>query len=187
MNFGLFSILHFHPYFVSKFYESQFLTISMFIAVNTLIMPLLSVYLLKKFRFIDDFAISNPKQRLFPYGILVILLIFTIYQLYKIELYGLPLIFMGASAFCLALNILINFKFTISTHAIACGGLIGLYIFLTVFEHLSVFNWVLIITVIASGLALWARLFLNAHTEKQIYSGFLLGFTAILSACLFFV
>ena len=79
---------------------------------------LLSLFLLKKFGFIDDFYISNPKQRLLPYGILVLLLGFTMYQLNKIELNGLPIIFMGASAVCLILNIIINTRYTISTHAI---------------------------------------------------------------------
>lgn len=186
LNFGIFSILRFHPYFVSKFYESHFYTISMFIAVNTLVMPLLSVYLLKKFRFIDDFAITNPKQRLLPYGILVLLLIFTIYQLYKIELKGLPLVFMGASAACLMLNILINFRFTISTHAIGSGGLSGLYFFLTLNEHLSVFNFLLLSSVVIAGLSAWARLYLNAHTERQTYSGFILGLSIVVLACLTF-
>ncbi len=186
LNFGIFSILRYHPYFVSKFYESHFYTISMFIAVNTLIMPLLSVYLLKKFRFIDDFAISNPRQRLLPYGILVMLLIFTIFQLYKIELKGLPLIFMGASAVCLLLNILINLRFTISTHAIGSGGLAGLYFFLTLNEHLSVFNFLLLCSVVLAGLSAWARLYLNAHTEKQIYSGFILGLSVVVLTCMSF-
>lgn len=186
MNFGLFSILRFHPYFVSKFYDTHFYTISMFIAVNTLIMPLLTVYLLLKFRFIDDLQISNPKQRLLPYGILVMLLVFTMYQLYKVELNGLPLVFMGASAACLLLNILINVRYTISTHAIGCGGLTALYVYLTVFQHLSVFNVFLILAVLASGLAGWARLYLNAHREHQIYTGFALGLSVVLLGCMLF-
>ena len=179
LNFGLFSVMRYHPYYVSKFYDTHFYTISMFIAVNTLVMPLLSVYLLKKFGFIDDFAMSNPKQRFLPYGILVLLLGFTMYQLYKIELNGLPLLFMGASAICLTLNILINTRYTISTHAIGAGGLIALYAYLTVQQHVSSFNILLIASILAAGLSLWSRLALNAHTEKQIYSGLALGFVVV--------
>lgn len=186
LNFGLFSVLRYHPYYVSKFYDTHFYTISMFIAVNTLVMPLLSVYLLKKFGFIDDFYISNPKQRLLPYGILVLLLGFTMYQLNKIELNGMPLVFMGASAVSLIFNIIINTRYTISTHAIGAGGLIALYAFLTVQKHVSSFNILLIAAILAAGISLWSRLFLNAHTEKQIYSGLALGFLVVYGFLLLF-
>ena len=186
LNWGLYSIMRYHPYFVSKFYDTHFYTISMFIAVNTLVMPLLSVYLLKKFAFIDDFYISNPKQRFIPYSILLALLGFTMYQLYKVELNGLPLSFMAATAICLLLNILINFKFTISTHGIGAGGLVALYTFLTLHEHVSVFNALLILSVLLAGIIAWARLYLNAHTEKQMYSGLALGFGVVYGFLLLF-
>lgn len=180
LNAGLFAILRFHPYFVSKFYDEQFYTLSMFIAVNTLVMPLLSVYLLKRFKFIDDFRISNPKQRLMPYAIIAMLLAFTTYQLYKNEFYGLPLVFLIATIVCVIANILINIRFTISSHAIAAGGLVALFLFLTLIEHIAVFNWWLMGSVLAAGLSSWSRLTLNAHTEKQVYSGFGLGLTVVM-------
>lgn len=181
LNFGLFSILRFHPYFVSKFYDDHFYTFSLFIAVNTLIMPLLSVYLLKKFKFIDDFRISNPKQRLMPYSVIVLILAFTTYQLYKYEFYGLPLCFLMATIVCLMFNIIINFKFTISSHAIGSGGLFGLYLYMTVFLHLSIFSWFLIGSILAAGLSAWTRLYLNAHSEKQVYLGFGIGVTTVVA------
>lgn len=186
LNFGLFSILRFHPYYVSKFFESHFFTLSMFIAVNTLIMPLLSVYLLIKFRFVDDFYMKKPEQRLLPYSVLAGLLIFTAYQLSNIELNGLPIVFLLASAFCVLLNVLINFRFVISSHAIGAGGLIALYAFISLFEHISEMNFLLITAIPAAGISSWARLYLNAHTEKQVYAGLGLGFAVVLSACILF-
>lgn len=175
LNFGLFSLFKYHPYYVSKFYEEQFYTISMFIAVNTLIMPLLSVYLLKRFNFISDFAITDRKQRLMPYSVIAILLGFTSYQLYQNEVYGLPLKFMLSTIICVVINILLNIKFKVSSHAIASGGLVGLYLFLTMNRHLSVFNPMLIGAVLAAGISAWSRLFLEAHTEKEVYTGFGIG------------
>ncbi len=175
LNLGLFSMLKYHPYFVSKFYDGQFYSISLFIAINTLIMPLLSVYLLKRFKFIDDFQISNPKQRLMPYGIIAILLAFTTYQLYKNEIRGLPLNFLIATIFCIVYNILLNMRFMVSSHAIASGGLVGLYMFLTVVKHVSTFNVWLIAAVLLAGISAWSRLQLKAHSESQVYLGFLSG------------
>jgi hypothetical protein len=186
LNAGLFAILRFHPYFVSKFYDDQFYTLSMFIAVNTLIMPLLSVYLLKRFKFIDDFRISNPKQRLMPYAIIAMLLAFTTFQLYNNEFYGLPLVFLIATIVCVIFNILINIKFTISSHAIAAGGLIALFLYLTLVEHIAVFNWFLIGSVLAGGLSGWSRLYLNAHSERQVYAGYGLGMITVMVMLLVF-
>ncbi len=186
LNAGLFAILRYHPYFLSKFYDDQFYTLSMFIAVNTLVMPLLSVYLLKRFKFVDDFNISNPKQRLMPYTIIAMLLGFTTYQLWKNEFYGLPLVFLIATILCVVANILINIKFTISSHTIGGGGLVALFLHLTLIEHLSVFNVWLLGAILASGLSAWSRLYLNAHTEKQVYTGFGVGVVVVMGMLMVF-
>jgi hypothetical protein len=183
LNFGLFSVFQFHPYYITKFYDNQFYTVSIFIAVNTLIMPILSIYLFKKFGFISDYSISNPKQRLLPYSVMVVMLAFTIYQLNKSGVYGLPLVFMAASALALLINILINFVTAISTHGIGAGGLIGLFLYLTLFEHISSFNILLILSFLIAGVASWSRLYLNAHSEKQLYSGLILGFAIVYGVC----
>jgi hypothetical protein len=186
LNAGLLSILKFHPYYLSKFYDAQFNTIAIFIGVNTVLMPFLSIYLLKRFKFIDSIYIDNPKQRLLPYLIMALLLGFTSYELFKNDFTGLPLVFMIATILCILLNILINFKFVISSHAIASGGLLGLFISLTLIEHVSVFNWFLIASIIIAGINGWARLSLNAHNERQVYLGYVLGLAVVIPACYFF-
>jgi hypothetical protein len=186
LNFGMFAVFKFHPYYISKFYDEQFYTISMFIAVNTLIMPLLSVYLLKRFKFIDDFAISNPKQRLIPYSLIAILLSVTTFQMYRYEVYGVPLVFLLSTVVCVILNVLINIKMKVSSHAIASGGLVALFVFLTLFKHLSIFNWFLIASILMAGFSAWSRLKLNAHTDTQVYSGFFIGLLCVLPLLIFF-
>jgi hypothetical protein len=148
----------------------------MFVSINTLILPMLSVYLLKRFGLIDDFAMSNPKQRLLPYSIMIGIVGLTMFQLYKIDYAGLPMWFMGACAISLMANVLINLKFTISTHGIGTGGLVALYAYISYTEHLLLFKLLLIGFVLVSGIVMWARLYLQAHTEKEVYTGFFLGF-----------
>jgi hypothetical protein len=186
LNLGLISILLFHPYYVSKFYDAQLYTIMIFIAVNTLLMPFLSIYLLKRFKFIDNMYIRDPKQRSLPYVIIAILLGFTCYELYKNDFAGLPLVFMLATIACILVNVVVNFKFTISSHAIASGGFLGLFIALTVLEHISRFNWFLIGSILIAGTNGWARLYLNEHTEKQVYFGYLVGLAVVIPTCYFF-
>ncbi len=183
---GLISVLRVHPYYKSKFYDQQFQTIMAFIAVNVIVMPFLAVYLLKRFRFIDNMSIDNPKQRPLPYVIISLLLAYTGFNLYKNEFTGLPLVFLFATVICIILNIVINFRFMISSHAIASGGLLGMFVYLTLLEHVSVFNWFLVGSILIAGLSGWARLRLNAHTEKQVYSGYILGLAVVIPMCYFF-
>lgn len=186
LNIGILSILKFHPYYLSKFYDAQFYTIAVFIAVNTIVMPFLSVYLLKRFGFVDNIYIENPGQRLLPYTIMALLLGFTAYELYKNDFVGLPLVFLLSTIVCILLNIFINFKFTISSHGIASGGLLGLFITLTLLHHVSEFNWFLVGSILIAGISGWARLSLNSHTEKQLYWGYIVGLAVVIPACYFF-
>jgi hypothetical protein len=185
LNLGLASILKFHPYYQSKFYDAQFYTLTLFIAFTTFLMPVIAVYLLKRFGFVDDLAIDNPKQRLLPYSVIALLLAYAAFNLYRNDFSGLPLVFLLSTIVCIFLNILINFKLKISSHAIASGGLLGLYVCLTLLQHISVFNWLLIVSILLAGVSGWARLSLNAHTEKQVYLGYVVGLVVVLPMCYF--
>lgn len=183
LNLGLLSVLKFHPYYQSKFYDAQFYTLAIFILVTTLLMPLLSVFLLKRFGYIDNFAIENPAQRLLPYSIIALLLGYAAFNLYQNDFSGLPLVFLMTTIACIVLNIMINFKFKISSHAIASGGLLGLFISLTLLQHISVFNWFLVGAILIAGISGWSRLSLNAHTEQQVYLGYALGLAVVMPGC----
>jgi membrane-associated phospholipid phosphatase len=185
LNLGLFSILKFHPYYYSKFYEEQFYTLSIYIAINTLLMPLLSMYLLKRFNLISNYILSNAKQRMVPYAAIMLLLSYTAFQLYKNDFSGLPVQFLIGTILCIAINILVNFKWTISSHAIGCGGLVALYFYLTMNSHLNVFTLFLVSLLLVSGATGWARLTLNAHTPSQLYVGYATGFATCYITLLF--
>ncbi len=185
LNLGLFSILKFHPYYYSKFYEEQFYTLSIYIAINTLLMPLLSMYLLKRFNLISNYILSNAKQRMVPYAVIMLLLSYTAFQLHKNDFSGLPVQFLIGTILCIAINILVNFKWTISSHAIGCGGLVALYFYLTMNSHLNVFTLFLVSLLLVSGATGWARLTLNAHTPSQLYVGYVTGFVTCYITLLF--
>jgi hypothetical protein len=185
LNLGLFSILKFHPYYFSKFYDEQFYTLSIYIAINTLLMPLLSMYLLKRFNLISNYILSNAKQRMVPYTVIMLLLSYTAYQLYQNDFSGLPVSFLIGTILCIAINILVNYKWTISSHAIGCGGLVALYFYLTMNSHLNVFTLFLVSLLLVSGFTGWARLKLNAHTPAQLYIGYATGFVTCYVTLLF--
>lgn len=180
LNFGLFSLFRYHPYYRSKIYDEQFYQLSLFIFITTLLMPLLSVYLLKRFQLISDYSISDPKERIMPYTTVALILGIAAYKLFKGEVYGVPIHFLLATILCIVINLLFNIRFKISSHAIGCGGLIGLYLFLSLHSHLVIYHFLLLVAIVLAGITGWARLATNSHTEKEVYSGYAVGLLLVL-------
>ncbi len=184
LNLGIALLLLFHPYYNSKYYDEQLITFVIYMAANTMVMPLLVVVLLKRFKFLDNYIISTHKQRTFPYIIISILLAITAYQLYKNEMGGLPMYFLIGSAICLFLNALITIKFGISSHTIAAGGIVALMFYAVAIQHIAQMEYLFVSSILTAGLSGSCRLLLKAHTTKQIYWGYLLGFGVVFSSLL---
>lgn len=78
---------------------------------------------------------------------------------------------------CLAVfcNLLITFRWQISAHTIGIGGILGLVLSIELIYNIDILGY-LMITLLIAGLISFARLSLDAHTPKQVYSGLILGF-----------
>ncbi|MDI1233036.1 MAG: hypothetical protein PSX81_02010 [bacterium] len=181
LNLGISVLLLFHPYYNSKYYDEQLVTLVIYMAVNTLVMPLLVIVLLKRFKYLDSYTIATHKQRTFPYIIIAVLMAVTAYQLYNNEMGGLPMYFLIGSTICLFLNAIITLKFGISSHTIAAGGLVALMFYVTAIQHIAQMEYYLVISILIAGITGSSRLYLNAHTTKQIYWGYLLGFGVVIA------
>ncbi len=181
LNIGLILILFYHPYFNSKYYDEQLSTFIYYILANTFFIPILGILLLKQFKVIDNFQLANHKQRTIPYILIAVILSFTIFQLLKYEFKGLPIYFLLSTIICLILNIIINFKFGISSHAIAAGGFVALVFYISIVQHVSTYAYILPIGILLAGVSGFSRLWLGAHTPKQIYWGYALGFVIVFS------
>ncbi len=73
------------------------------------------------------------------------------------------------------LTAIINLFWKISAHAIALGASVMIFILIdTVMPNEHLF-YVIIGTLLISGITMSSRLYLNAHTSAQTYVGFLLG------------
>jgi len=186
LNYGLFLVLYLHPFFNSRYYGEQLNNFTYFLLANTFFIPLLGILILKQFKMIDNFQISNHRQRTMPYIFIAVILCFTIYQLQKNDMRGLPIYYILSTIICLLCNIIINFKFGISSHTIASGGFIALITYIVLFQHISSFAYWLPTSIALAGISGFSRLWLEAHTTKQIYWGYTLGFIIMLSGILIF-
>lgn len=182
LNAGLFLILYLHPYFNSRYYEEHLTTFIYFLLANTFFIPILGILILKQFKIIDNFQLTNHNQRTIPYIFIAVILGFTIYQLLKNDMRGLPVYFILSTIICLGCNIIINLKFGISSHTIAAGGFVALVAYLLFVQHIGIYAYWLPISILIAGLSGFSRLWLGAHNVNQIYWGYALGFIIVFAS-----
>ncbi|MBT8280756.1 MAG: hypothetical protein KJO16_04200 [Muriicola sp.] len=145
------------------------------IFILTIIIPILSFFILKNLGIVQTIFLSRPEERKYPLMISLILLLMILLKVipdhYTLELYFFFLGLVAATSTCLLL-ILIPFK--TSLHMMGMGSILMFLIALSIhFER----NIVVAISLMffASGLVASSRLFLKAHSRTELLIGFLVG------------
>lgn len=155
------------------------------LAADMLVLPLITVLLLKKLGFISSIYLRESKDRIIPY---VACMLFYFWAFYSFKLQPLiPLFFTRFFLGCflaVALAFLGNIFMKVSMHALGMGGLIGLLLLMLRDPGLPM-ALPLCAALLVCGLVLSSRLVLNAHQSQELYLGFLLGLVAQLLALWF--
>ena len=145
------------------------------IFILTIIIPILSFFILKNIGVVSSVFLTKPKERRYPLMINLILLLMILLKVipdnYTIELYFFFLGLIAATSTCLLLLVL---RFKTSLHMMGMGSILMFLIALSFhFER----NIVIAISfmVFASGMVATARLFLKAHSRAELLIGFLVG------------
>ena len=144
---------------------------------STFVLPLVSLPILY-FRRLNQMFSDARQDRILP---LVITSLFYYLGYYLMNLMGVPTIlrvFILASFAAVCVTLLITFFWKISAHMIGTGGLCGLVFIIMWLYHVDLLFY-LIITILISGVAAYSRLSLQAHTPKQIYTGWVIGFIVV--------
>ena len=142
--------------------------------VFSLILPLLSVFILLLTKKIDSLEMPKKEERFLPILFASIWMILGFYFMKEIFSYApiMKSIYLGA-IYVMLISLLITKKWKISLHMLAIGGATGVFIML---EFLFGQNlMLLLITILISGILGFSRLSLKAHSLSQIYAGFILG------------
>ena len=142
--------------------------------VFSLILPLLSVFILLLTKKIDSLEMPKKGERLLPILFASIWMMLGFYFMKEIFSYApiMKAIYLGA-IYVMLISLLITKKWKISLHMLAIGGATGVFIML---EFLYGQNlMLLLITILISGILGFSRLSLKAHSLNQIYAGFIVG------------
>ncbi len=160
----------------SSFNSSQRLSVLGLIFVTTYVIPLIILILFKKFKMIKSFKAESIKERKIPIAMMIVLFYLLGNTLEGItNLRDLGLLFYATTLGLIFIYLLFSFKLKTSIHLLSLGISTGFFFVLHTIYSKS-FIIVIIVTLLLSGLLASARLHLKAHTPKEVYLGFLIGF-----------
>lgn len=151
----------------------------------TIILPIISAVLLKRFRIIRSLYMQNAEERIWPF-IFTLLWYYVGFQLLS-KLY-LPhsflLIMLGAVS-AIGMALIITLRWKISIHMLGIGGVIGAIIGIShryQFDH----SWLIVGLILFAGIVGFARLKTHSHNYRQVYVGFLIGLITEWAMILYF-
>ena len=144
------------------------------VAAFTCVIPLAFLPFYYYFKISTSLVLQARQHRIIPLIVTFILFYFC-FMIFRIK--GAPHIiqsFLLASSIAVFCNLLISFRWQISAHMIGIGGIIGLVLALDLLYHIEIISYLMVLLLLG-GLIGFARLSLDAHTPKQVYSGLALG------------
>lgn len=151
--------------------------------IITAFVPSLNIGILYLTRNIQSLQMESKKDRFLPLLSTSSLYAIGTY-LFATEFASIPLLglLLGAITLSIIIVMLITFFWKISAHSVGIGGVLGAFIGIGQKFTINELLIPVIITTIFAGCLMSARLYLNAHTAAQVWSGLLLGVLIALGA-----
>ncbi len=178
----------FHPLFMSlagvglyfyltpRYFLEEFIYSKLFATtIMTVIIPILSFFMLKNLQVVETIHLKSVKERRYP---LLMQMVFTFLLLQLIfvgyEIPELYFFFVGILGASIAAYILALLKFKVSLHMIGISGLIVFVIGLSL-HFGSNYLALICFLVLCAGFTATSRLDAKAHTSVELIFGFVVG------------
>jgi len=143
--------------------------------VATYFIPLCTLFVLKSLKRIHSFEVATIKERKIPLFLMILLFAILGNNLANLSIFrDFSLLFYGATYALISVYFLFIIKLKTSLHLLAIGMLVGFFLALAAVHSISVLP-IIIILILLSGLLASARLEVEAHSPKEIYTGFFIG------------
>ena len=152
------------------------------ISYITITFPLLVVFLLWRLKFIDSMQMHGLKER---YGPLIASMLFYFWTFWLFhKQFQAPILLQSfllgvfLATVCLFMATIF---FKVSLHTGAWGGVI-MFAIITAFNQIQFSILFLILSIVIAGIVGTSRIYLNEHSRKQLYAGYIIGAFAQLIA-----
>jgi hypothetical protein len=162
------TLIGYLPYAVKR-------TLLLIILINNVLLPFSFVPYLRIRNIISSWILDSRKERILPLIITSFFYSVTVFITYRYHIPAFIKSFFITVAFLAIAVTIINIWWKISIHSTGSGALVALVVVLSIKMHAPL-PWFLITAIMSAGLILTSRLWLNSHSPKEVWSGFLLGF-----------
>lgn len=180
-------ILLFLPYSLNMTGDLVWRFMSM-VFMTTFLIPLMGILLLKFTRNITNLNMEDRKERVFPFLFNAIFYGATTYLFWeKFRFPNLVTVILLSVTISIIILTVVTVWWKVSAHAIAIAGATGIYLALLLKTEPSNFYYAVVGCFLFCGLVGSARLRLSAHDSKQVWVGFLIGFSINFLAILIFI
>ena len=157
--------------------EQRFYMLSL-VFITTYLIPLLLLIFFKRLRIIKNYRVETIKERKIPIILMVFLYFFLGQTMNTLYVKDLSLLFYSTSFGLFVLFLFFFFQKKISIHLLSLGIPLGFFMLLSHTYQQSFLIEIICIFLI-SGLVGSSRLHLQAHTHKEVFSGFFLGIFSV--------
>jgi hypothetical protein len=155
-----------------------------FVFITSFILPAIMMLLLLKAKMINSLQMETQNERVLPLLIVAGFFFATFYFLRESPQIANFNIFLLGSTFLVLISLILNYFTKISIHMMAHGGLSGTFLGLALTYNQDI-RLIIYCVLLIAGLTAFARLKLKAHSQLQVYSGFLIGCIFMLALFLF--
>lgn len=156
------------------------------VGINTLLLPLICVLLLKGLGFIESIQLRKPKDRIIPL-IASMIFYFWAYQVAKgTDMPFVMKVLLLGNFWGIILVFLVSIFYKVSMHTAASGGILGIIIVLMIINPINM-QLPLFAALLIAGLTGTARLALKAHTPGEVWLGYAIGILVQIAAYLYLI
>lgn len=145
------------------------------VLLTTLVIPALSIALLRTLRLIPDLQLNEPRYRILPLLIVAVGYVACSLMFSQLAIAFLIRRFLLAALGCILLALAVTPFWKISLHMIAMGGLLAVLSLIN-FSNFGHLPYTLLVFIVLAGLLGSARLWLGSHNLLQVAAGVFGGF-----------
>ena len=142
---------------------------------TTFIIPVMILYVLKKFNLIKSLMMEKREERFIPLFIMVLSLYMTSRFFNGVNALILYNFYLISNLILCVIVFWINLYWKISLHGIGWGAFVSMLFIMTSISS-NMYLIYFLVSILMSGIVGWARLKLKSHSESQVYTGFTVGF-----------
>lgn len=156
--------------------KQQKLIILSLVFIATYIIPLMLLVLLKAIGYIKSYHVSTIKERKIPLFLMITLFYVLGKTFYQTAISrDLSYLFYGTALALTLVYFIFFLNVKTSLHLLSMGSAVGFFLMFQQLYSITIIP-VIAILIILSGFVGTSRLHLKAHTVKEVYLGFFIGF-----------